>query len=240
MSYEFIFIALILLIASYVQGFSGFGLAIISIPLLSLFMNIKHVIPLIALCGLLLNILLFIELRKHIIFKNLKTLYIGSLIGIPPGILFLMIADINILKIIVSVIILIFVGISLIKNINIKRIKPLYGFLFGLFSGFLGGAINTNGPPILIYQKMIEQSKTEFKSSITGYFIVNSIIIVSFHFITGITNNFILLNFAHLFPIIILGYFLGNKSFNKINTIIFNKIVLFLLLVIAFILLINT
>jgi uncharacterized membrane protein YfcA len=239
MTHEFLLIALILLFASFVQGFSGFGLAIISIPLLSLFFNIKHVIPLIALLGFLLNILLYFELRRHIIFKNLKNLYIGSLLGIPIGIFFFLIADVKILKLIVSIIILIFVIVNFIKNLEVKKIQPIYGYVAGFFAGFLGGAINTNGPPVLIYQKMIPQSKTEFKSSITGYFILNSVLIVSSHFITGITTKFVLLNFVYFSPIIIIGFILGNKTFKKINTVIFNKIILFLLLAIALIMLIN-
>jgi hypothetical protein len=239
MNYEFVFIVLILLIASIIQGFSGFGLAIISIPLLSLFMNIKSVIPLIALCGLLLNILLFIELRENIVFNDLKPLYFGSIFGIPIGIIFFKYADVNLLKTIVGLIILIFVFISFLKNIHLKNIKPIYGYLAGLFSGFLGGAINTNGPPVLIYQKITQKSKTAFKSAITGYFIVNSFIIVSIHLLTGITNEFVLKHFVYLFPVVILGYYLGHKTFKKINTTIFNKIVLFLLLVIASLLLIN-
>ncbi|HPN38291.1 MAG TPA: sulfite exporter TauE/SafE family protein [Melioribacteraceae bacterium] len=239
MTFDLFFIVLILFIASFVQGFSGFGLAIISIPLLSLFLNIKHVIPLVALLGLLLNLLLFIELRKNIKFNDLINLYFGSIIGIPLGIYFFTIADVKVLKGIVATILLIFVTINFIKNLQIKSVKPIYGYLTGLFAGFLGGAINTNGPPVLIYQKMISQNKTNFKSSITGYYIVNSLIIVSLHFATGITQKFVIINFIQFSPIIILGYYLGNKVFNKINTVFFNKIILFLLLFIAIVIITN-
>ncbi len=231
-----ILIAIIVLIAATIQSFSGFGFAIISVSLISIFFNIKPIIPLISLCGLLLNLILFLELRKNIDFKSLINLYIGSFIGIPIGINFYIIADVKIIKIILALIVIFFVVINAIKTIHLKKKFKFVEILVGFFAGFLGGAINTNGPPVLLYQKIIPQSNINFKAAIIGYFVINSILIVSYQIFTKITTITVFYNFLKIAPLIIIAYFMGNYLFKKFSAVFFNKIILFLLFLIAFIL----
>lgn len=229
-------IAIIVLFAATVQSFSGFGFAIISVSLVSIFFNVKPVIPLISLCGLLLNLILLLELRKNIDFKALVNFYIGSLIGIPLGVNFYLIADVKLIKIALALIIILFVVINLIKTLELKKKYKAVEIIIGFFAGFLGGAINTNGPPVLLYQKIIPQSNIDFKAAITGYFVINSILIVTYQIFTKITTINVFYNFLKLTPLIIIGYLLGYYLFKKFNAIFFNKIILFLLISVVIIL----
>ena len=85
MSLEFFLIAVIILLASFVQGFSGFGFALVSIPLLSLVINIKEAVPLGALCGLVVNVYLIFHLKEHIEIKEIKNIFSR---GLRKGVLF--------------------------------------------------------------------------------------------------------------------------------------------------------
>ena len=142
---------IIILFASFVQGFSGFGFALVSIPLLSILIDIKEAVPLAALCGFVINIFLVIELKNHIRLFELKNLLIGSVIGIPIGTYFLSEANPELIRILLGIIILLFVFLSLTRLIENNGINLRWGYLFGILSGLLGGAFNTNGPPVLIY-----------------------------------------------------------------------------------------
>jgi len=234
----FLSVSLIVFVASFVQSFSGFGFALISIPLLSFFYPLKIAIPLGALFGLLLNSLMFIKLKKEIAFKELKPLYFGAVIGIPIGAYLLRVVETQTLKYFLSGIIFLFLLNSTIKFYRGANVNERWGYIAGFFSGIFGGAINTNGPPVLIYFQIKTFDKNKFKGAITGFFIVTSILIVSSHIISGVTDYFVLKNFIYFFPFVFIGFYLGNFLFDKINTVVFNKLVLVFLLIIAIILII--
>jgi uncharacterized membrane protein YfcA len=60
------YLVIIMLMAGFLQGFSGFGSVLLSLPLLALFLDIKTAIPLVALMGVILTIFLFIPLWKDL------------------------------------------------------------------------------------------------------------------------------------------------------------------------------
>ncbi len=238
MQLNYLYIVGILLFSSFVQSFSGFGFALLTIPVLSLIIDFPHAVALTALWGLVINLLLLKDLWKHINFKNLKYLYIGSIIGIPIGIIFLLFFEPKLLKLILAIVIILFIVFSLKKNEDVPKLNNWLSVAAGFFSGFLGGALSTNGPPIIIYLHYFSKTKEQFKASITGFFIVSSIIIVSSHLISGISDAFVFKNFFYFSPIVLIGYFLGKNVYKKVNHQFFDKTILFLLLLISILLLI--
>ncbi len=239
MNTEFLLIALIILAGSFIQGFSGFGFALVTMPLLSLLIPVKEAVPLVALCGLIINIWLVIELRQHLEFAEVKYLIAGSVLGIPAGAYFLSSAPSGALKILLGIIVLLFVIFTIFRFIKPTGVRKEYGIIYGIFSGLLGGAFNTNGPPVLIYFYLQGWDKTRQKSMITGFFIFTSSFIVLTHLIGGISAAKTFSNFLWLLPAVLAGIFLGSRLFTKVSTEFFNKFVLIGLTVIAVILIIS-
>jgi uncharacterized protein len=220
--------------AAFVQGFSGFGFALISLPILSLVIDIRIAVPFIALCGLTNNIYLTIDLKEHIKFFELKNLIIGAIIGIPIGAFFLSRANPEILKSVLGIIIILFVLFSFFGIIRQKGLHKNYGYFFGLLSGLLGGAFNTNGPPVLIYFFLQGWHKTKQKASITGFFIITSIVVVSSHTVAGLINEQVLVYYLYSFTGVLTGSYLGTRVFAKVSTKFFDKVVLYGLLFVSF------
>ncbi|GJQ62498.1 MAG: UPF0721 transmembrane protein [Melioribacteraceae bacterium] len=233
MQNHFIVISLIIFLASFVQGFSGFGFALISIPLLTLFISIKVAVPLGALCGLVVNIYLSAGLKNHFSFRELSRIILGSIIGIPIGVGILKFGSPEILKNILGLFVLAFVTLNLVKLLKPMNVNHNWGYLAGLLSGFFGGAFNTNGPPVLIYFFLKGWDKVKQKAMISGFFLVTSSMIVVSHFISGMTTSDILFDFVKLLPIVLLGIWIGNVLFSRVSTELFNKLVLWGLLVIG-------
>lgn len=236
---SFIFVGLIIAFASFIQGLTGFGFALISIPLLSLVIDIKTAIPLGALCGLVINTYLFFQLKREIFFSNLKNLIYGSIIGIPIGVLFLSETDPTVLKYILSGIILIFVFLTSTQIIPQRGVKDKYGVVFGLASGLLGGAFNTNGPPILIYFYLKGWDKTKQKASIIGFFIFTSVVIVFSHILFGVVDLKIFKSFLYYLPVIIISNWFGHKLFKYISGKLYNKLILIGLTILGILLIIR-
>ncbi len=239
MTTEILLISLVVLAGAFIQGFSGFGFALVTMPLLSMIMPVKEAVPLVALCGLIINLWLVIELRQHLEFAEVKYLIAGSVLGIPAGAYFLSSAPTGALKIILGIIVLLFVIFTIFRFIKHTGVKKEYGIIYGLLSGLLGGAFNTNGPPVLIYFYLKGWDKTRQKSMITGFFIFSSTFIVLTHLIGGISSGKTYIDFLTTLPAVLIGIFIGTRLFSKVSTEFFNKFILIGLTVIAVILIIS-
>ncbi|MBN2571699.1 MAG: sulfite exporter TauE/SafE family protein [Ignavibacteriales bacterium] len=220
-------------LASFVQSLTGFGFAIISIPVLTIFLPVKHAIPLGALCGFIVNFALFIEFRKNIKFSELKEIFLGAIIGVPLGVFFLAKASPEIIKISLGIILLTFVIYKTLIKINSTKVNSKYAYISGFFSGLLGGAFNTSGPPVIIYFAMNDYDKVFKKAQITGYFIVLSFFIVSIHFFTGLTTKNVFWDFVKSIPVVIMGIIIGSFFFTRIRTEIYDKIILIILFLLS-------
>lgn len=233
---EIILIGLIIFLASFNQGLTGFGFAITSLPLLTLVIGVKEAVPLAALCGFVVNIYLTYQLKAHINFADVKLLIIGSVFGIPLGVYFLSRADEDLVLKIIAVIILFFVLLNTTQFIKPFNIANKWGVVFGFISGILGGAFNTNGPPVLIYFYLKDWDKYKQKASITGYFIITSILIVTSHAVSGFTTTRVLLHSLYTLPFLFAGLLLGSAIFPKVSTKVYRKIILLFLTTIGLIL----
>ena len=219
-------IGLIIFLASFTQGLTGFGFALVSIPLLSLIIDIKTAIPLGAMCGLVVNAYLILRLRKHINFSEIKYLIYGAIVGIPIGAYFLKAANPSLLKLLLGIVVLIFVFFTSFNFIKHYQLNDKWGYVFGLFSGLLGGAFNANGPPILIYLYLKDLNKNQHKAAISGFFFVASVIIVLDHAVTGVSNLIIFNMFLKQIPFVLIGLILGDLLFLKISTRVYQKIII--------------
>lgn len=230
---------LIIFFGSFNQGFAGFGLQITIIPLLTLFIDIKHAVPLGALCGLIINIYLFLKLKRHIDFSQIWRIAAGALIGIPIGVMLLKLFHTEVLKPLLGIVILIFVIFNSFSKIEVKTVKKIYSYLTGLISGLFGGLFNTNGPPVLIYFLVLGWDKEKIKASITGYFLFSTTYTIIMHALTGLTTIPILHDFAIMIPFTIAGILLGDYLFKFISSVIYKRIIMLFLSAVSILLIIG-
>ena len=90
----------VIFIASMIAGLAGFGAMIISVPLLTMFLDIKTVVPLTILASLSIHSLILIQMRRHFEFHKIQPLLIGALPGIVIGVALLKYSNKEILQII--------------------------------------------------------------------------------------------------------------------------------------------
>ncbi len=77
----------IILLAGFTQSLSGFGLALVSMPLLLRIIDFNKAAPLVALISLITSIILAVYYRQSLKLKEVSRLIWTSLIGIPLGML---------------------------------------------------------------------------------------------------------------------------------------------------------
>ena len=230
---SFILTGLIIFFAAFTQGLTGFGYAMVALTLLSFLMDLNQSVPLAAMHGLVINIYLIVYLKAHIKLSEVRNLIIGAVVGIPLGAYVLLITSPDILELILGIVILLFVFLSFAKIVKQEGLSNNWGYLFGLSAGILGGSLNTNGPPVLIYFFLKGWDKLKQKAAITGFFIFTSVTVVITHAVTGITTKAIFLDFLIYLPFVIIGLILGNYLFYKVSSKIYNKLLLSFLLIMA-------
>jgi len=225
----YVLICLIVFFAGFTQGLSGFGSILLSLPLLAIFLDIKIVIPLVALIALCITIILFIQLWEHLDWKKIYPLFLGALPGIPLGVFFLKKLDKDLIQWILGVILISYSLYSLFFRSTNKQMRKGWGYLFGFFSGCLGGALSAAGPPVIAYMSIQTWSKDTIKVTLQGFFLVSGAIVVFFQALSGLTTIVVLRYFLVSSPLIFLGTYTGSIFYGKIQEEHYKRVILILL-----------
>lgn len=171
----YLWICLILFLAGFVQGLSGFGAVLFSLPLLSIFLDIKTVIPLVALAALMMTLIVLIQLWRHLEWKKVYPLIIGALPGVFVGVYFLKKFDKGVIHWILGATLIVYALYSLFIQKSVKGIRERWAFLFGFLGGCLGGAFSAGGPPAIVYTSLSSWNKDQIKVTLQLFCIIRFI-----------------------------------------------------------------
>lgn len=170
-------IFLICLLAGALQAAVGFGFGLMAVALLSLVFDIKYAAILLVLAGLSLNLYVFYRLREHFRFERMIPFLVASVIGVPFGVYFLVLADAVLLKQILGGLLILSGMQRLIPHLSRHRWHPLAaGVPCGLFTGALAGAFGTGGPPAVAYVASQNFEKYRWVATMQAVFGITSLI----------------------------------------------------------------
>jgi len=240
MDVNLIIILCIIFVATLTRSIFGFGDALIAMPLLVIIIDIKIATPLIALIAFFIAFSILIKNWQNVEFKSAWRLIVASLIGIPIGLWYLNDVNENIIKLILGLIVLLFAIYSLLKPELGKIKSEKYSWFFGFIAGILGGAYNTNGPPIVIYSSLKKWNPQNFRATLQGYFFTTGILVVAGHGIAGNFTSDILTYFAYCLPVVLLAIILGARINKKIPVERFHKYIYFMLVILGVMLIFNS
>jgi uncharacterized membrane protein YfcA len=225
----YLWICLIVFFAAFTQGLSGFGSILLALPLLAIFLDIKTVIPLVALYGLSITFLLLVQLRKYLEWKKIYPLLVGAALGIPIGVLFLKKHNRDMIHWTLGIILLLYSMHSLFFKSSKSGIREGWAYLFGFFGGCLGGALSATGPPVIVYTSLQSWSKDTIKVTLQGFFIVSGLMVVLAHAVSGVTTVIVLRFFGISLPVLIVGTYVGAYFYGKIGEQWYKKVMFILL-----------
>ncbi len=226
-------VIVIIFFATLVQSIFSFGGALIALPLLSFFMEIKVAVPLMALDLSVLAIIIVIERWKDINFHAVWRLVVSAFIGIPLGIIFLRLADEQILKAVLAVTIIVFTLINLFQIKKQKKVSYRYAFLFGFLAGLFGGAFNITGPPVVMFGTLINMNPVLFRATLHSFFLFTNIFASIAHFVAGNITRKVITYFLFTLPVIALTSVVGGFLHKHIPEAKFSLIVKILMLVLG-------
>jgi uncharacterized membrane protein YfcA len=226
---NFLFTSAIVFFAGFTQGLSGFGALLLALPLLAILLDIKLVIPLVALFGLTIPIILLIQLWRHLDWRAIYPLFIGALPGVPLGAFLLKELDKGYIQWILGIILIAYSIYGLFFRPSNRGIRDVWAYAFGFIAGCTGGVISSAGPPVIVYTSLQNWSKDKIKVTLQGFFLASSVIIVLFQVINGITTLVVVRYFLASLPFLIIGTYVGSFFYGKIGSGDYKRVMLVLL-----------
>lgn len=232
MSTEFIIVVTVA-IASFVRGVSGFGAALITMPVLSGLTSIDVAAPLVAIIGLTNDTVLCLYYRRSFEWGIVTKLWMGSILGIPVGFLILRVFPGNQMISVLGLLITAYAIYALFepKIPVLKAQRWLYGT--GFLCGALGGSYNIPGPPIILYGNSQRWSQEKFKSTLSIFFCGNALLVVSGHVAESHYPIAVLQQYLITIPSVIVGLSVGTVLSKFFNPLMFRRAVLMILMVIG-------
>ena len=236
---EILIIIPVIFFAAIVQSVAGFGFALVAMPLLTLFIPLSEATPLVTLTGVLITAVIFLRHKKKFKLSQIVQLFIGSIIGIPVGVIALQYVDEYILKIILALI-LVSYSIFALRGKIPQFILPRYtGYIFGFFSGLFGSSLNTNGPPVIVYTSLQNWDKDEIIVTLQGFFMTSGAVIILSHAINGFITWDIFMYFLLLIPVLGAGFLIGSFIYKRLPLEIFRKIIYVMLILLSIIMVVK-
>ncbi|RED53605.1 sulfite exporter TauE/SafE family protein [Aestuariispira insulae] len=219
--------------AGIIRGFSGFGSALVMAPVLALLYGPVTSAVSILVIDFSAVLQLMRTAVRHADRKLVVTLGVGAVAGIPTGAYFLVSLDPDIVRAIISIIILFFV-IILATGWRYGGPRPLpMTMATGFTSGVMGGLAGFAGPPVILYFLSGGASALTIRASIAGFFTFTSLCsILSYHWL-GIFTADIVVRGLWLIPGFMIGVWLGGEFFKKASEKTFRHVVLLVLACVA-------
>jgi uncharacterized membrane protein YfcA len=208
---ESLFIALILFAATVVASTFGFGGALLAMPLLTQLVGLSIATPLCGLISPTVSSLMLLQNWGQVEWRSARWLVFSTLMGIPLGIeLVKLVPETTMVPILGTV--LVFVGgYRLVRWQWLMLRSPLWAIPFGFVAGILGGAYNTNGPPVVIYGECRRWSPQAFSATLQSYFFPTGIFILIGHGLSGLWTPDIFRLYAMSLPGVVVAIAMGNQ-----------------------------
>jgi len=232
-SFTWIAGACILAIAGFVFGLTGFGISLVSVSLLPFFVPLATVVPLITLYGAAFAFVMTIQLRRDVMFPQLVSLLIGTILGTPVGVWVLEAFPPSLLKRLIGLTLMGIVVIEWYGAYPEKLSGRHWGLYAGGLAGLLGGAIGTPGPPVILYATAQGWSPRNTKAMLQAFFFVNYSVIVVNHWWAGLlTREVAWLACLYVVPSAI-GVMAGIHLFDRMHQARFRRLMFALLFVLG-------
>ena len=225
--------AAIVFFAAFVQSISGFGFALIVMPLLSLAMGLQTAAPLVALAALTLYTINLIRYRQAVDVRRVLRLGVACALGVPVGLWALANVDESIVKLLMGLVLVAYAAYKLSSPAALHLRSRRWAYIAGFIAGCMGGAYNTPGPPLVVYGSLRQWPKDEFRATLQALFFINGVLTVSSHYAARRLTADVLTFYAYAVPAFLLGVLAGSRVDAKLNRDRFRTIVTVMILVLG-------
>jgi uncharacterized membrane protein YfcA len=212
------------LLAGIVTGMTGFGLALISTPLLLFVYEPRTVIVLTAIFSIFISGAVVLDSWRDAYGRLALALLLPALAGIVVGAEILRTVDTVYIRLAIGVIV-VFSALLLLRDVRLPGAGSRWGpVVAGSTSGALSTSTGLAGPPIVLLLAARNLPKHAFRGTSALYFLAMSLVGIAVLSLRGLVDGGDLRLAAVLIPAAIVGKAIGTATLKKISEVAFRKI----------------
>jgi len=222
----FVLLWAVIIGAAIIRAFTGFGFALASVPVFSLFMPPAQAVVLSGSLSLLINVFTVKTYWGEIPLQPLLPLFLASAVGIGLGVVFLKHVDPDEFQLLIGAVVI--MASLVLSAYRPGRLRPTawHTGVTGFAAGLMNGAFSMGGPPLIIYAMATEPDPARSRAFLmTCFLFTGSTAIIGFALgglITPITPALIALSF----PAMYIGDKIGYYLFHRFGTLFYRRVAL--------------
>src|SRR5688500_7129342 len=221
--------ALILLVAaafvaSLARGFSGFGGALIFVPLASAAVGPQAAAPILLVIDGIAQLALLRNAWRQANRREVGIMAAGALVGIPLGAAILAYVDATTLRWAIAMLIVAMLALLISGWRYHGQPSTAATVRAGFSAGILSGAVQAAGPPVVAYWLGGSSSALTVRANIILFFFCTSVVAAISYLATGLLGLDVLLLSALTAPGYALGMFLGSRMFGFASDAMFRRV----------------
>lgn len=204
-------------LAGTVSGFAGFGLALISVPLLLFVYDPTTVVVLTAIFSVFINAAVVWDSWREADRRLAFALVLPAFVGLFAGVEILSVVDSLYIRLAVGVVV-VFSALLLLRDVRIPGAGTRWGpVAAGSASGTLSTSTGLAGPPIVLLLASRDLPKHVFRSTSALYFLIISIVTVPLLFFRGLIEGYHVPLALVLIPATFLGKVIGTSLLKRVS-----------------------
>ena len=212
--------------ASLARGFSGFGAALIFIPLASALLGPKVAVPLLLVADGVMTAGMVPGAVRRADRSEVLIMATGALVGVPAGIWLLSTLDPLSLRWGIAGLAALMLGLLISGWRYRGRPMPPLTVLVGVISGFFSGAAQVGGPPVVAYWLGGPNPPATVRANIVFFFAVTTLLGAIGYVWGGLITAQILLLALIIAPVYGFGAWVGSRMFGLASERAFRHICL--------------
>ena len=211
--------------AGLASGLTSFGCALVAVPLLTLFLPPRTVVPLVLFITNVSHAIVLADTWKLVELKRIWLLVVCGGISTALGTYLLLILDGSVLKLGVgSIIVLSAVALLLGFDRPLRHQKASLASI-GILSGLRSGATGMGGPPVVLFYTNQRVEKRVFRANLNAYFTVLALSTLPWQLAGGLITKSVVLYAVLFLPALVLGTGLGILLLPRVEQKTFRSVV---------------
>jgi len=211
-------IPLIGLLAYTILGISGFGSALVTIPLLVHFLPLQTVVPLVVMVDFLATATTGLRFREHVEFVELKLLIPSVIAGILAGVTLLAMLPRHATLVSLGVFVTLYGVYRLVAKAPTTGISRWWGIPTGLIGGLIGGLFGVGGPIYAAYMTARIPDVSRMRATLSAVFSFSTGLRVLVYVLSGLMlQSEIWWAFLLLLPAMPIGLAIGHSLHAKLT-----------------------
>lgn len=212
--------------ASLARGFSGFGAALIFIPLASALLGPKVAVPLLLVADGVMTAGMVPGAVRKADRRDVLTMAVGAFVGVPTGTWLLTTLDPLVLRWGIVALAALMLALLLSGWRYRGRPKPPLTILVGVISGFFSGAAQVGGPTVVAYWLGGTIPASTVRANIVFFFAITTALGAIGYVWSGLITLQILLLALIIAPVYGFGAWAGSRMFGLASDQTFRRICL--------------